>query len=382
VLESMGGIAYISSLMDGIPKVSNAEHYARIVKEKGALRNIIRSMDAVQQRAFGGEDGADAILADADARIRMLREISPAATSTLGSSSTADLFSAQEKDVRWLCWPWAAVGLGSILDALPKLGKTVLFLRGIRASRESQLFLNFATKPMRVIYISEQSRASLAMQVREAGFTGDEPVEELRWITREEWSRFIFTDFLKHLEEQFLRSGNYNCLVYDTWHTIARLEDERDASEVNRLGNLTIDVATRNNLALALGRHDRKSGGEIGISGRSSIQLSGLVDVILHLVRVPGRPTQRKLELLGRVPSLPNAQIIDLQDGIYVNLGEPGARDQSEADTLDALLGAEPTIGYRTIAARTGINRSRVREVAESAGWSQGEDGQWRKGVS
>lgn len=297
--------------------------------------------------------------------------------------SVAELFTASEKVIDWLCWPFAAPGFATILDALPKAGKTILLLHGIHASRMGRPFLGHHTKPMRVVYVSEQSRASLAAQMREIGFTGKEPAEELWLVTREDWSRYVYTDFLARLEKNILTGNSYNFLVEDTFHSIGRLEDEKDASEVNRLGNLTLDLASRFNLALALGRHDRKSGGEVGLSGRSSIQLSGLMDVILHLVRVPGqRPTQRKLELLGRIPGLPNEQIIDLRDGNYVNLGEPGDRDQSEMDKLDALLCAEPTVGYRAIAARTGINRSRVREVAESGGWSQGEDGRWRKGVS
>lgn len=241
----------------------------------------------------------------------------------LGSLSTAELFTVQETKIEWLAWPFAATGLATITDALPKVGKTIFFLQGILAARANRPFLGSATRPMRIVYVSEQSAASLAVQVREVGFTGSEPIEELRWITREFWSRFVFAEFLERLERQFLRDGLYNALVFDCWHTIARLEDENAAAEVNRLGNLTIDVAARNKLALALGRHDRKSGGEVGLSGRSSIQLSGLVDVILHLVRVSGHEAQRRLEILGRVPGLPPEQLIELVGDRYVNCGEP-----------------------------------------------------------
>jgi replicative DNA helicase len=34
----LGGAAYIAQLMDGVPHVTNVEHYARIVKEKSLLR--------------------------------------------------------------------------------------------------------------------------------------------------------------------------------------------------------------------------------------------------------------------------------------------------------------------------------------------------------
>ncbi len=33
-LEDVGGAAYLSSLMDGVPRSSNVEYYARIIKEK------------------------------------------------------------------------------------------------------------------------------------------------------------------------------------------------------------------------------------------------------------------------------------------------------------------------------------------------------------
>jgi hypothetical protein len=163
----------------------------------------------------------------------------------------------------------------------------------------------------------------------------------------------------------------------DTFHTVSRLQDEKDASEVNRLGNLTLDLASKFNLALALGRHDRKSGGEIGLSGRSSIQLSGLMDVILHMLRIGDHPTQRKLETLGRVPGLPIEIIIDLQNGVYSNLGSQDERDRQEEQKLNDLLSAEPTVSYRTISTRTGIDKSRVKSLAKAIGFTQHEDGKW-----
>jgi len=39
-LERCGGAPYLASLADGMPRVSNVEYYARIVKEKANLRRI------------------------------------------------------------------------------------------------------------------------------------------------------------------------------------------------------------------------------------------------------------------------------------------------------------------------------------------------------
>ena len=73
-LESSGGAPYLASLVDGVPRVSNVEHYARIVKEKALLRNLIHATHNIQQHAFDGEDGADTILDNAESSIFALAE--------------------------------------------------------------------------------------------------------------------------------------------------------------------------------------------------------------------------------------------------------------------------------------------------------------------
>src|SRR5258707_7469808 len=73
-LDASGGAPYLASLVDGMPRVSNVEHYARIVKEKAMLRNLIHATHNIQQRAFEGEDGADAILDNAESSIFAIAE--------------------------------------------------------------------------------------------------------------------------------------------------------------------------------------------------------------------------------------------------------------------------------------------------------------------
>jgi replicative DNA helicase len=51
-LDHVGGAAYISSLVDGIPDVANVERYARIVKEKSTLRRLIVMGNSVMRAAL------------------------------------------------------------------------------------------------------------------------------------------------------------------------------------------------------------------------------------------------------------------------------------------------------------------------------------------
>jgi DnaB-like helicase N terminal domain/AAA domain len=57
-----GGPAYVSNLIDGVPHVTNVEHYARIVKEKSRLRSLIHMMHSIQQRALDAGEDADTII--------------------------------------------------------------------------------------------------------------------------------------------------------------------------------------------------------------------------------------------------------------------------------------------------------------------------------
>src|SRR5438105_9858367 len=58
-LDGIGGFAYITSLVDGIPDIANVERYARIVKEKSMLRRLIVMGNSVMRAALDapGEPG-------------------------------------------------------------------------------------------------------------------------------------------------------------------------------------------------------------------------------------------------------------------------------------------------------------------------------------
>ena len=73
-LEEVGGPAYITSLADGVPRTANVEHYARIVKEKATLRNLIHSANRILATAYQAEEDADEILDGAERAIFEIAE--------------------------------------------------------------------------------------------------------------------------------------------------------------------------------------------------------------------------------------------------------------------------------------------------------------------
>ncbi|MBI3939994.1 MAG: replicative DNA helicase [Acidobacteria bacterium] len=73
-LETIGGAAYIASLIDGVPRTSNIEHYARIVKDKSVLRRLIYSANEIILKSFSTEEDALDILEEAEKSIFEISE--------------------------------------------------------------------------------------------------------------------------------------------------------------------------------------------------------------------------------------------------------------------------------------------------------------------
>ena len=68
-IDEVGGPAYIASLADGVPRATNVEYYARIVKEKATLRNLIFAANKILTNAYEADQESDLILDEAESSI-------------------------------------------------------------------------------------------------------------------------------------------------------------------------------------------------------------------------------------------------------------------------------------------------------------------------
>ena len=68
-LDEVGGPAYVASLADGVPRATNVEYYARIVKEKSTLRNLIYAASKIVTNAYEADQESDLILDEAESAI-------------------------------------------------------------------------------------------------------------------------------------------------------------------------------------------------------------------------------------------------------------------------------------------------------------------------
>ena len=62
LLEKVGGLSYLSALMDTVQTAASATYYAKLVKEKSTLRGLIHAGTQISQIGFESEEDVDAAL--------------------------------------------------------------------------------------------------------------------------------------------------------------------------------------------------------------------------------------------------------------------------------------------------------------------------------
>jgi replicative DNA helicase len=71
-LESIGGVTYLSMIIDSVPTSANVEHYSHIVKEKGILRKLIQNSTQIISQSYDSEGNVDEVVDTAE---RLIFEI-------------------------------------------------------------------------------------------------------------------------------------------------------------------------------------------------------------------------------------------------------------------------------------------------------------------
>ena len=137
-------------------------------------------------------------------------------------------------------------------------------------------------------------------------------------------------------------------------------------------------------LAVLTLHHERKSGGEVGGSGRGSSAFAGAVDIVLSLRRGEGatRPTIRHLHGLSRFDATPPRLVVELTAAGYVAHGTEPAVARVEAQ--DAILAALPddeaaALSVRELRRATGAADGAVRAALQAlVATGDGQGGSYR----
>src|SRR5215207_1613547 len=73
-LEAVGGISFITNLTYGLPHSTNIAHYAKVVRGKSMLRQLVKTSNKISQEALAEEDEPEIILDHAEQAIFQLAD--------------------------------------------------------------------------------------------------------------------------------------------------------------------------------------------------------------------------------------------------------------------------------------------------------------------
>jgi replicative DNA helicase len=65
-LEAVGGITFLTNLMDAVPTTHNVKYYAKIIEDKSLLRRLIKSSNEIISKSYQATDDIGEIIDDAE----------------------------------------------------------------------------------------------------------------------------------------------------------------------------------------------------------------------------------------------------------------------------------------------------------------------------
>jgi hypothetical protein len=365
-IEHIGGISYLASLLDGLPRVSNLAHYAEIIKTKAAIRWRMVLCELMGKKLAAANGNAAEVFLEVSALSAPLRE-EVERKRILAFKSGVDLASASDQKIVWIAKGLVAKGAITELAAKVKTGKTTLLMEMVRAVLDGVTFLGLPTHKSPVVYLSEQPSVSF----REA-------MERAKLLRRLDFLALLFSETRGLEWPQIAREAVAECkrvgaslMVVDTLPQFAGLTGDRENNSGDALEAMRpLQSAAAEGVGVVIIRHERKSGGDVGDSGRGSSAFAGAVDIVLSLRRPQGNSskTRRLLHSLSRFSETPTDLLFDLTARGYVVLGDPGrtAIEDAKNSILVIAPQTEPEASdLRSLASRAEVSRRTAQRAVD-----------------
>lgn len=359
-LENAGGAAYISKLIDGVPKSSNLEHYAQIVRDASVRRRLMhlaRGLEHAAERDPGAIELRLAEIKKAGAELN-----GAGAHPGLELTPLSDLLNEPEENVPWALDGILPAGGSSLLAGKPKAGKSTLARNIALAVARGELFFNRATAKGRVIYLAlEEKRAKVRSHFRQMGATGAEPIEILAAPAPAQPLGMLRSSLAQEATA---------LVIIDTMQRFAHIGDLNDYAHVSAALEPIHDLAREFGCHILVVHHLRKSeASELGDVVLGSQAFSGAVDTLLGIRRRDRVRTLQSLQRYGE--DLPERVLqFDSARGV-LTLGPEKAeadRQAMEPEILTFLEGRGPepeAVILAGVDGDTGAKRAALRELVK-----------------
>jgi replicative DNA helicase len=290
-LSECGGPAYLAMLLGGVPRSANVEHYARIVREKAVLRDLIRTSQNILNSALRPEGTTDELIDEAEKAIFGVAEqrlsggfipISVSAEQSL--RRIEELTERQELITGVACgypqFDEMTSGLQPsdliILAARPSMGKTALALN---------ICAHAALRQHRVVGIFSLEMSHQQLFLRLLCSEGQIDAHRLRTgrVNRDQWQRVI----------RIYGTLADTPIFIDDTPGVGILEMRAKARRLKREHGLDLLVVDYLQLMRGRGRYDSRQQ-EISDISRSLKELAKELDIpVLALSQLSRAPEQR-----------------------------------------------------------------------------------------
>ena len=232
-LESIGGPVYIGALMDGVPRSSNIEQYAKIVKRLATRRALIYAANNISTAAYKGDGDLGSIVARAS---RSLERI--AAQQSIGSRALKVLSEHELSSIGqqpWIVEDVLPIGI-SVLAAPSGVGKTTFAFGASVSSALGRPFLDRHVSSSRPVVLvlgegASQAEARLRAAKIAAGFDPDADIG----ISVVPHSVNLFETGQAYEELRRLVTDTQPVVMFDTLGLNSVGADENSASDMTQV---------------------------------------------------------------------------------------------------------------------------------------------------
>jgi len=294
--EQIGGASYLSSLIDGVPRMDRVDFYTRIVNQKAKRRRLaIAAMDVFNKAA--DEDDDQAIAAAIE---RVASETPHSADEMHGIYSSLDEFFCAD-----ICEPEQILfGLhrGEVagLFAITNYGKSTLLLNAALSVAAGHACLPLAptiSKPLHVLYIdceSPAARLRADIQTMLGSLAGARTAREnfsvvVDAVINDSPLNLSRSDHLKHIIK-LAKPFGADLVIIDTAASAFELQEENSNAEVTRrvmkpLKKLAREVNCAVIFSHHIGKTNETQTGESAYRGRGASAFGALSRTVFTLER-------------------------------------------------------------------------------------------------
>ena len=364
-----GGAAYVSALIDGIPRFNpQIGRWVEVLEQKELLRRYAALGSHITELALGANGNGEDVIQEIAALSIHLNHSSRNAVETkrILVRSAREIAQITAEAVPWIIPGFVAAGALTDLSANVKMGKTELITRAVRAVLEGVPFLGKPTTQGQVLYLTEQPLVSFRQALGRAALLNTDLLVISHGDTRGiDWPA-IAAEAIR-----VCKDTGAILLIVDTLPQFAGLKgDEENDAGAALEAMRPLQLAAHEGIGVLFTRHDRKSGGDVGDSGRGSSAFSGAADILLSLRRPDGnqRKTLRLLQGLSRFSETPQELLIELTDNGYESRGEPdkAAFEETKQWLLSsAPIGESEAVALKDLIAGSKYPRASVHRAAE-----------------